>query len=518
MRLGDLLLTEGLGLRLLDAAPGALDREFRWTYQTDLPDPRRYLAGGELILSGLSWRTGPGDAESFVAAVVEAGAVGLVAGDLVFDGVPDDVVAACRAHGLPILGLASEISFVTVAEFVANEARTERRERERATVGRRRDLLGLLAAGRPLDALLDQVARDGGPSSVILTATGLPMTSLSRWSADGIPLSAAHLDRISEAFVTAAALPAVVRVDGRSYSVFSVGPGLGNRLTSWMLVAEGDVEQWSLDHVDVVADLAALAQLDRARRDEGRRALGRAATDLFRLLAGGGSASEISVQLTQCGLDAGSVFSVLIGEIDDAPWQGDEQVVIGDAAGHVGPSIVGTWTDGRTAVVVEADDDDLAGPLEAAVRRLAPGLAATPLSLGVSEPVAAAGLAAAAEEARQALGVAREESGPVRVVFGHQIASASVLFAGVAPDVRAVFAQRVLGAVVAHDAETGSALLDTLRVFLACDGSWAASAAELGVHVNTVRHRIERIEELTGRDLSTLTDRMDCLLAAASMV
>jgi DNA-binding PucR family transcriptional regulator len=38
-------------------------------------------------------------------------------------------------------------------------------------------------------------------------------------------------------------------------------------------------------------------------------------------------------------------------------------------------------------------------------------------------------------------------------------------------------------------------------------------AAELHVHVNTLRYRIRRIEELTGRDLGSLEDRVDFFLA-----
>ncbi|MER5859196.1 helix-turn-helix domain-containing protein [Streptomyces sp900105245] len=61
--------------------------------------------------------------------------------------------------------------------------------------------------------------------------------------------------------------------------------------------------------------------------------------------------------------------------------------------------------------------------------------------------------------------------------------------------------------------ETGrppiAALLDTLETFLACDGSWARTAQALHLRVNTVHYRVERIERLTGRDLSRLTDRLD---------
>jgi len=53
----------------------------------------------------------------------------------------------------------------------------------------------------------------------------------------------------------------------------------------------------------------------------------------------------------------------------------------------------------------------------------------------------------------------------------------------------------------------------TLREFLASSGSWNACAAKMYVHVNTVRYRIRRIEELTGRDLSCLDDQVDFFLA-----
>ena len=43
--------------------------------------------------------------------------------------------------------------------------------------------------------------------------------------------------------------------------------------------------------------------------------------------------------------------------------------------------------------------------------------------------------------------------------------------------------------------------------------SWNACAAKMYVHVNTVRYRIRRIEELTGRDLSCLDDQVNFFLA-----
>ncbi|MEU8589242.1 helix-turn-helix domain-containing protein [Streptomyces sp. NPDC048664] len=52
-------------------------------------------------------------------------------------------------------------------------------------------------------------------------------------------------------------------------------------------------------------------------------------------------------------------------------------------------------------------------------------------------------------------------------------------------------------------------LLRTLETYLSHDGSWTRTAAALDLHVNTVHYRIRRVEDLTGRDLSRLGDRLD---------
>jgi DNA-binding PucR family transcriptional regulator len=73
--------------------------------------------------------------------------------------------------------------------------------------------------------------------------------------------------------------------------------------------------------------------------------------------------------------------------------------------------------------------------------------------------------------------------------------------------------ERLLGPLRDYDTEHNAELMATLAEFLACDGSWSACAARMYVHVNTVRYRINRVEELTGRDLSALADRVDFFLA-----
>ena len=106
-----------LRLRVL-VGEDALDRPVDGVFTTDLLDPRRYLTGGEIVLTGLMWRRAPADSESFVAALTAAGAVALAAGDAALGSVPDDLVVACRRHGLPLFEVPVDVSFAAITEQV----------------------------------------------------------------------------------------------------------------------------------------------------------------------------------------------------------------------------------------------------------------------------------------------------------------------------------------------------------------------------------------------------------------
>ncbi|MBA8955763.1 PucR family transcriptional regulator [Actinomadura namibiensis] len=96
---------------------------------------------------------------------------------------------------------------------------------------------------------------------------------------------------------------------------------------------------------------------------------------------------------------------------------------------------------------------------------------------------------------------------------GGTVDSYALLLAAVPERVRRSFRDRLLGPLEEYDGGRNAELVHTLEVFLACSGSWNRTAARLHVHVNTLRYRIRRIEELTGRDLGTLEDRVDFFLA-----
>jgi len=80
-------------------------------------------------------------------------------------------------------------------------------------------------------------------------------------------------------------------------------------------------------------------------------------------------------------------------------------------------------------------------------------------------------------------------------------------------EARQAFRATLLDPLLAYDAEHGTELVRTLEVFLRCSGSWTKAAEAMFVHVNSLRYRIRRIEELTGRDLGSLEDQAALLLA-----
>lgn len=97
--------------------------------------------------------------------------------------------------------------------------------------------------------------------------------------------------------------------------------------------------------------------------------------------------------------------------------------------------------------------------------------------------------------------------------------SASPLAALVAskPDESRRLAEDVLGPVLALAPEDRSVLLQTLDAYLDHQGSVAEVGTLLHCHPNTVRYRLRRVHQLTGRSLSDPRDLADLTTAAFAL-
>ncbi len=154
--------------------------------------------------------------------------------------------------------------------------------------------------------------------------------------------------------------------------------------------------------------------------------------------------------------------------------------------------------------------------LSRALRRLAPGLGDSVLNIGVSQVAGIGELGGALRSARFALSLPSPEPHGiehVRLSDSDNLTSSVQLLSVVPDHLRRVFVELVVGRVIEHDTRYNSQLLSTLSAFLDCGGSWVRTAELTHLHLNTVRYRIGRVEELTGRDLSNTADRADLYLA-----
>ncbi|GAA3832858.1 PucR family transcriptional regulator [Nocardioides panacisoli] len=510
MLLADLLDTAHLELRLRYEAPGGLQRPVGRVVTTDLLEPGGYLAGSELVLTELAWRRSPDDSETFVRSIAERGVSTLVTGTVLFGPAPEDLVEACRRHGVTLIEVPPGVAFIDVTDHLTSVDAAESGSRLSAGLVRQRELLGSMAAGRSLPEIVARVAREIGHDCRVLTPTG-------RFVVVGDhELGQPAVDGIVHEFLSATVLPAVVRTGDETHSLFAVGSGLGHRPTGWMLVVDGDHHEWPREHVDAVGDLGAIVALDRTRHDERLRAVRPIAADVLALVEAGAPTPEVASRLRQAGADPEAALVVLAADL--GAIAGDDAAgLVEDVALTIGTPVVAADREGRVVALLP-DAPDLVRRVRAAAARLAAGLSRDErLAVGVSGATGVTALSGALDEARFAVRAARAGGGQVSVVGSEEVTSHVLLLAAVPDDVRRAYALRVLGTLVEHDVRSGTDLVETLRTFLGCSGSWTRTADALHLHVNTVRYRVQRVQELIGRDLARFDDRVDVYLALESL-
>ncbi|WP_030195478.1 PucR family transcriptional regulator ligand-binding domain-containing protein [Streptomyces sp. NRRL S-87] len=550
MRLRALLETEALGLRLL-GGDEELDRTVRGVMTTDLKDPSRYLSGGELVLTGLAWRQDPADSEPFVRILVGAGVAGLAAGEAEIGGIPEDLVSACVRHRLPLFAVNEDVAFATITEYVVRQVSGERAGDLAAVVDRHRRLMTSGPAGGGPDVVLDLLTTDLDLRAWVLSPTGRQIAGAGEPLSPGVcaALASEHLAAVR----TGRRGPHRISIQGITYSLFPIRgngrtPGLAGRdvresvLSDWLLAVEADAGDWPAERLDLLQGVTQLIAVERDRRDAARTVRRRLAQEVLELVQTGAAPAEIAARLRVAapvllpGLGAAPHWQVVVARVD---WDG------GDIAGGpvaqslleeilVDPRLSGPEPSDRIAVAHSGDEAIALVPLPAlagegdpdtalhadvlltAVREpLAAGLADDGrLTLGVSAAVhSAEGLRGALEEARHARRVAAARPGRVCAAGHHELASHVLLLPFVPDDVRRAFTARLLDPLRDYDRRHRAELIPTLEAFLDCDGSWTRCATRLHLHVNTLRYRVGRIEQLTARDLSRLEDKLDFFLA-----
>lgn len=161
---------------------------------------------------------------------------------------------------------------------------------------------------------------------------------------------------------------------------------------------------------------------------------------------------------------------------------------------------------------VEPDPIELAG-------RIRDELAARvgEVRAAASRPAATHSLRLSFHEARCALEAARLRNGEgadaATVASYRDLGAFQLLLSLQDDDALMSYCRSVLGPVEQGEGEYGDELLRSLDVFIEHNGHWERAASALYCHRHTLRYRIRRIEQLTGRDLGRARDRIEFWLA-----
>ncbi|NUT37668.1 MAG: PucR family transcriptional regulator [Hamadaea sp.] len=507
MHLRDILLKPELGLALLTADERAFDRTVTRVYTTDLIDPSRYLSGGEVVLSGLVWHRGPASSERFVAALARSGVAALGAGEAAFGRIPGDLVAACRRHEVPLFRVPVEVSFSAIQEAVAPAMWSERAAGLSTALSRHRTMVSALAAGHHLTELLPGLAAQLRLDCWVLTAVGRQRAGTTALDDDR-----AHV--VLDAFHTAARLPVAVEVAGQPpILVHRAGGSVGQRLDAWCVATQGGTP-------GAADELVSLVELERASVDERHRVERRLTADLLEAIGHEGDTATVRAHMIACGLPPNVPVLVVAARLPGVAAPVALAVLDQLVAGGHRARGAAHRDEIAVAVLPVADDPDAClARLRAGVAALTPCLHGSRIAVGVSSVAADPG--AMADALRQAVNMVQvamvqggsDQAGAATLVANDEVTSHRLLLAGVPAQTRQMFCDRLLGPLLAYDRDRHTDLVPTLRAFLETSGSWQECADRLHIHVNTLRHRLKRVEQLTGRDVNRLDDLVDLYLA-----
>lgn len=499
MRVGDLLRTEGLDLTLLWGGENLLNRAIGGVTATDLEDPARFLRPGEIVLSGLVWwneADGRTRTERFVSALARSGAVALLAGEETHGAVPADIVDSCREYGIVLLAVPAHTNFRVITEVVYRHqwGDLSRRPADHFALPEqvRGDLGRLLDHGADADELLDRaLAPFDTPPAYVLTSTGRTIARTT--PAPGLP-----------------AARAVASLRSPTGATLRVQAGTTPYDAWYLHVPQADAAPPRALH-----EIAEIIGQYRDHHDRGHAARRRTGQALIALLDQGDTdASALANALASCGLLAEGPWRVVVTTTGERTSDGTAEAALTEALRHHPATVFAAATTPDTeteAVAVVRSADEAPFSLDEPWRLLHNCRPGNPLYAGVSalttEPT---GLHAALTQARYALATARHTSPTAgRVTTVEELASLESLLAGIPADIRTIFSARTLGPLADSDTASRHTLLETLEVFLAHNCSWARTAEALHLHVNTVHYRIDRVQVLTGRDLSRLDHKLD---------
>jgi purine catabolism regulator len=514
----DCMRLSPLGAADVVAGREGLGREVRWVHVVDVPNVEECLVGGELVMtSGISLGHDQSLQRRIVPAMEAMDLAGLVVaiGPYV-DRVPAPVVEAADERRIPVLALPWEVNFrdVTQAVLTAIVARQQAMLELSERVHRGLTRLVLEGGGLPeLTRLLSDLLRR---STIALDPGFQVLAGALTAGAGDAARTALAAGRPAPRVV--ARLRAAARRSGASASPTLLAdhdlsgvlaPIVVERRLHGFLWIDGRADDPEPLNVVAAEHGATVAALLLYKEDAVRRAERRLERDALDLLLDGVAPDPEGESATRLLPPAAGYTALALQPrgVDPAVAEAMAETALARAGA---PARV-RWRAQHLLVIMPAPDAPRLADLIVVLREALAGVDGPP-SVGVSREVRSlVDLGPAATEAREALRIGALVDGAATVHFAETMATLLRLTRGQPREPRGGPASP-LARLAEHDAAHGTNLVATLDGYLQLDGNVSAEARALGVHRHTLLNRLERIETLSGVDLSPAS-RLDLRLA-----
>jgi purine catabolism regulator len=514
-------LVSEMGLELVTGEDGA-DAPVRWVHISELPDPTQWLSGGELLLTtGIQLDTDKRQRE-FVRRLSGRHLAGLGFGTgFDHDALPEALVDEARELSFPVFEVPYELPFIALTEKAFTRLVNEQYEVLQRGIAIHKRLERLVLEESGLDEVVRALAAATGGAVCVLSGRGetisskafrrqLPDEAMEQVREEVVRRSEELAAGSTRAADHAEFAPDHPDIAGRSL-VLPVSLRGRGAPQAWLVAARdagglGDFERLILQQAVTVVALELMRQ--RAMRDTERRLAGDVLADT---VEGRIDEHELASRLLPFGVGASAAVLVFGGANGAPAPQAEAELDRFLADAGVG-ALVAT-RDQLLCAVVDAEED--VDPIALAGRaRDAISAEEGALRAAASRAAPVPALRRTFHEARCALEAAALANGSSPPVASYRDLGAFQLLLSLQDDdALRLYCDSVLGPLEDGSGEYGDELIRSLEAFIEQNGQWERAARELYCHRHTLRYRIRRVEQLTGRDLSNARDRIEFWLA-----
>jgi purine catabolism regulator len=519
-----------LDVRVL-AGESSLDVPVRWVHISELRDPTHWLSGGELLLTtGMALDSAKRQRE-FIACLADHGLAGVGFGvGFKHETVPAAMVQAAAARDFPLFEVPYELPFIALTERAFTRLVNEQYALLQRSIGAQERLQRIVLSERGLDAIVAALAGLVGGTALVFDGRGeLQAQRTFRREVDQQVVAAigAELRERARRGDGRAFVPGHPDLAGRGLALPVVGGDPADRdgvPPAWLVAVKDSGGLAEIDRLILhqAVTVVALELLRRRVADSTERRL--AGDVLSAAIAGELEGPELVRRLEPFGL-GGRVSALVLAPGDRAAPQAWEAALTDALRAEAVRGLVAANGSLVCALLPELGDDELFELGDRLVARAGQTMGAQP-GAGAGRAVPVGRAREAYHEARCALearqlgangagtaGDGNGSEGRAGVATYRDLGSFQLLLSLQDSDALRLFCESLLGPIEGGEGHYGGELMRSLEAFIECNGQWEAAARRLFCHRHTLRYRIRKVEELTGRDLGSARDRIEFWLA-----